>query len=221
MNLLKTQKLVVKDLGLMAYDEAYALQKDCCQKVLRGGPPILLLCEHPSVLTLGRLASLEHILYPVEQIEAKGIKIIPVDRGGEVTLHSPGQLVAYPLLDLKEYGKDLKWYLRKLEEVAIDFLKEFDILAFGVSGKTGVWVYSEPSQKQPAKKIVSIGVGVKKWISYHGMAINISTDLKLFALIRPCGLDVTMTSIEEMKGQPVNLVMAKTKFVEIFSRHFE
>ncbi len=189
--------------------------------MLDGGPANLLLCEHPPVLTLGRLASFENILCPPEHIAARGIKVLSIDRGGEVTLHSPGQLVVYPILDLKEHGKDLKNYLRKLENVAIDFLKDFDILAFNVLGKTGVWVYPDPSKSQSPKKIVSVGVGVKKWISYHGIAINIQTDLSLFSLIRPCGLDVEMTSIADLKRQSVDFQLAKRKFVDVFQRHFD
>ena len=218
---LNKKELVIKDLGLIPYDAAYVLQQNCVQQVLAGGPPILLLCEHPAVLTLGRLASWENVLYSQEQIAARGIKIIAIDRGGEVTLHSPGQLVVYPILNLNEHGKDLKSYLRKLEDVAIDFLLEFDILAFNVLGKTGVWVYPDPSKSYPPKKIVSVGVGVKKWISYHGIAINILTDLSLFSLIRPCGLDAVMTSIADLKRQNVDFNLAKQKFVEVFRRHFD
>jgi lipoate-protein ligase B len=119
-----------------------------------------------------------------------------------VTLHAPGQLVIYPILDLRIRGKDLKRYLFLLEQVAIDFLREFDILADRILGKTGAWVGDH--------KVASIGIGVKKWVSFHGLAINLNTDLKLFELIKPCGLDVEMTSVAHLRKAPVDLSAAKT-----------
>jgi len=209
---LQGERLAIRDLGLVDYTEAYGLQKECVERVLQGEPEMLLLCEHPAVLTLGRLAKEEHILCPREEINKKGVKVYPIDRGGEVTLHSPGQLVAYPILDLKRHGKDLKLYLYNLEQVAIDFLGDFGIVASRISGKTGVWVGSD--------KIASLGVGVRKWVSYHGIAVNINTDLGLFALIRPCGLDVAMTSLAKIKGGAVDLAEAKPRFIKAFMNVF-
>lgn len=206
------QTCIIEDLGVIEYEEAYARQKTCVAETLATGTPRLLLCEHYPVLTLGRLASHGNILASLQELETRGIKVLSVDRGGEVTLHGLGQLVVYPILDLRHFGMDLRAYLRDLEQVAIDFLKEFDILTLRIPGRTGVWVGTE--------KIVSVGIGVRKWIAFHGLAININTDLSLFSLIKPCGLDVTMTSVEQQRGCPLDLGLAKKKFATAFCRYF-
>lgn len=195
------------DLGLIEYRKAYALQKQAVDEVIAGGPERIFFCEHPVVLTLGRLADERYILTPREELERRGIRVLSIDRGGEVTLHAPGQMVVYPILDLKRRGKDLHEYLRRLEGAVIEFLKSYDVAAARNSGKTGVWV--------GRKKIASIGVGVKKWISYHGLAVNINTDLGLFSLIKPCGLDVDMTSLADIKGQAMDFAIARRRFMDI------
>ena len=210
---LQQPSVSIQDLGLIDYSKAYAIQKEWVDKVIAGHEPVILLCEHPVVLTLGRLASQENFLTSKKMIEQKGIQILDIDRGGEVTLHSPGQLVAYPILDLRFYGKDLKRYLHKLEQVAIDLLKDFDILADRFSGRTGAWVGLD--------KIVSIGIGVKKWVSFHGLAVNVNTDLTLFNLIRPCGLSVQMTSIAKLKDKKIDMQTVKERLIKQFCRHFD
>ena len=205
-------KLRIQDLGLVDFELAYQIQRRIHSEVVAGGTQTLLLCEHPAVLTLGRLAKAENLLLPQEQILVQGIKILNVDRGGDVTLHAPGQLIAYPILALNQHGRDLKRYLWKLEEVAIDFLKGFGILTERFPGRTGVWIGHQ--------KIASIGVGVKKWVSFHGIGINLNTDLKLFSLIRPCGMDVEMTSASKILARPVLWPQALEKFKESFCREF-
>jgi lipoate-protein ligase B len=195
------------DLGLIEYRKAYALQKEAVDEVIAGGPERIFFCEHPAVFTLGRLADERYILTPREELKRRGIRVLSIDRGGEVTLHAPGQMVVYPILDLKRRGKDLHEYLRRLEGAVIEFLKSYDVAAARNPGKTGVWV--------GRKKIASIGVGVKKWISYHGLAVNINTDLGLFSLIKPCGLDVDMTSLADIKGQAMDFAIARRRFMEI------
>jgi lipoate-protein ligase B len=143
----------------------------------------------------------------------QGVGIHHIDRGGEITLHAPGQLVVYPILNLVNFGKDLRRYFYQLEQVAIDLLGGFDIVASRVSGKTGVWIEE--------KKIASVGIGVRKWISFHGLAINVDTDLNLFSMIKPCGLDVEMTSISGIKKSPVSMGEVKKRFVEHFYRNFQ
>ena len=192
-----------EDLGLIDYDAAWIRQEAAVAQVQAGGPQRVLICEHPPLLTLGRLAAPEHILFPQAELEEAGIRVLRVNRGGEVTLHAPGQLVVYPILYLPFYGKDLKKYLHNLEQVAIDLLKDFDIVADRFLGRTGVWF--------GAKKIVSIGVGVKKWVSFHGLALNVNTDLELFRWIRPCGLNVQMTSMAAIKGQLVPMSDVKQR----------
>ena len=184
------QGLIVEDWGLVDYAEGLERQKKRVQSVMAGEADHLVFCEHPPVLTLGRMTSPGSLLYQREEIERRGVMITAVDRGGDVTLHAPGQLVVYPVFNLNKHGRDLKAYLEKLEEVAVDLLKNFGILAISISGQRGVFVGSD--------KIISIGVGVRKWVTYHGLGINVNTDLSLFELIKPCGLEVRMTSMQKL-----------------------
>lgn len=204
----KQMSYVLEDWGLIGYLEAYQRQKDLVNRVIAGESPRLILCEHPAVLTMGRMTKPENLLWTAESIKAQGVDVISVDRGGDVTLHAPGQLVVYPILNLSDRGRDLKVFLEELEQVVIDLLKEFDILAGSIEGQRGVWVGKD--------KIASIGIGVRKWVSYHGLGLNVNTDLKLFRMIRPCGLNVQMTSIEKLKGAPVDMNVVKEKFVDRF-----
>ncbi|MBI5024907.1 MAG: lipoyl(octanoyl) transferase LipB [Candidatus Omnitrophica bacterium] len=215
-----------QDLGLIDYAASYGIQKECVARVLAGGAQVLLLCEHPAVITLGRLAQEANILN-LEAINRQGIRVVPIDRGGDVTLHAPGQLVVYPILNLapcppvprsgtysagRQGSRDLRLYMHKLEQVTIALLKSFDIVASRFSGKTGVFVGPD--------KIVSLGIGVRKWVTYHGLGLNVNTDLKLFELIKPCGLDVRMTSIARIKGNPVDMSRVKQQLVECFKKGF-
>lgn len=203
----------VEDLGLVDYEDACSCQKVQVARVRAGGRPVLLLCEHYPVITLGRLAREENILASRETLERKGIQVSATDRGGDVTLHAPGQLVVYPILPLAHWKKDLHWYLSQLEQVAIDLLKSFGIVANRISGKTGVWA--------DGCKIASIGVGVRQWVSYHGLGINVDTDLALFDLINPCGLDARMTSLVKLKGAAVEMRDVKECLVKCFHRQFD
>lgn len=202
----------IKDLGLIPYNEAYDIQKAHVDAVLNGEPQTVLFCEHPSVFTLGRLAKEENFLIPQDEILSRGIQICHINRGGDVTLHSPGQLVIYPILDLTNLGKDLRSYMRTLEQVAIDLLGDFDIVANRFEGQTGVWVSN--------RKIASIGIGVRKWISFHGLAINVNTNLDLFSMIRPCNLDVEITSVSKIKGRFIIMDEVKRRVVNHLSQNF-
>ncbi len=204
--------------GLISYAEALRLQKDLVREVDGGGAHTLVLCEHPCTLTLGRTFHEENLLVPRAQLSSRGVVITPVDRGGDVTLHAPGQLVAYPILDLKRMGRDLSLYLQKLEETCVAFLADFDIV--GERGKAGtrpgqfrgIWVGPE--------KIAAIGIGVSRWVTYHGVGLNISTDLDLFRMIRPCGLDAGVTSIAKLTrcapSMPDAAGIFETKFIRVF-----
>ncbi len=204
--------LQVEDWGLIEYTEAYARQRHLVDAVIAGAPPRLIFCEHPPVLTLGRMTRQESFLYDRDDILGKGVQIQSIDRGGDVTLHAPGQLVVYVIMDLNANGRDLKAYLEKLEQVAVDLLKDFGILAISIPGKRGVFVGPD--------KIVSIGIGVRKWVTYHGLGINVSTDLSLFRLIKPCGLDVHMTSLQKLLGKSPDMVDVRAKLVKKFQGIF-
>lgn len=209
----ETTACKVKDLGLIDYDKAYALQKQYVNELLQGAPQSLLLCEHPPVLTFGRLADERHMFISKNDLAKQGIGVHYIDRGGDITLHAPGQLVVYPILDLANSKKDLRFYLYQLEQVAIDLLADFDIVASRFPGRTGVW--------SERKKIVSIGIGVRKWVSFHGLAVNVDIDLRLFSMIKPCGLDVKMTSMSEVKGKIVSVGETKEIIIDRFSRNFK
>lgn len=203
----------VQDWGLIDYQEAYQRQKDLVNRVITGERPRLVLCEHPAVLTLGRMTKSESLLWTNDTIKSQGVDIVTIDRGGDVTLHAPGQLVVYPIINLSDRRRDLKIFLEQLEQVVIDLLKEFDILAGSINGQRGVWVGQD--------KIASIGIGVRKWVSYHGIGLNVNTNLDLFRMIRPCGLNVNMTSMEKLKGSVVGMDVVKQKMVERFCDQFK
>ncbi|MDO8674629.1 MAG: lipoyl(octanoyl) transferase LipB [Candidatus Omnitrophota bacterium] len=203
---------IIEDWGLIDHAAAVKRQRAVVQEVIAGGPQRLVFCEHPLVLTLGRMFKPDSLLYTREDILSRGVSIVPVDRGGDVTLHAPGQLIVYVMADLNRYGRDLKVYLEHIEQVAVDLLKDFDILAMSMPGQRGVFINRN--------KIISIGVGVRRWVTYHGLGINVNTDLSLFDLIKPCGLDVRMTSIAQLKGGPVAMGDVKEKFTRHFCRQF-
>jgi lipoyl(octanoyl) transferase len=207
------REIVVEDWGLVEYAKAYAQQRALVEQVINGAPEHLIFCEHPPVLTLGRMTNPDSLLYQRADIEKQGVAITTVDRGGDVTLHAPGQLVVYPIFNLNNRGKDLKLYMQQLEELAVDLLKNFGILAISISGQRGVFVGND--------KIISIGVGVRKWVTYHGLGINVSTDLSLFKLIKPCGLNVAMTSMQKLKGQSIPVAEVKTEAVKLFQKYFK
>lgn len=199
--------------GLIDYAAAWRLQKELAGKVAAGSTDSLVFCEHPPTVTLGRAFHERNLLLPRAELAGKGIAVLPVDRGGDVTLHAPGQLIIYPIINLKRAGLGLRDYLRNLEQVAVDFLRDFDIVAQGDDQRRGVWV--------SGRKIASIGIGVSRWVTYHGMGLNITTDLDLFRFIRPCGLDVQMTSLESlMKGAGPSQAEAQELFEEHFYRVF-
>ena len=206
-------KCRIEDLGLVDYAQAHQLQLKTVEDVLRGGDNRLFLCQHPPTFTLGRIAREGFFLKNPQEIRAQGMAVVRVDRGGEVTFHGPGQWVAYPIFDLARTRKDLKVFLQKLEEVVIDLLKNFGIVANRQKGYTGVWVGE--------KKIASVGIGVKKWVTYHGLAVNVTTDLKFFSMIKPCGLDVAMTSLAAELKRPVDDQLVKDQLIRSFERVFE
>jgi len=175
--------------GRVPYAAALAWQRQLAAERIAGHRQhdVLLLLEHPPVITLGRTSHAEHVLRP------EGIDVVEVERGGDVTYHGPGQLVGYPIIDLRNLRPDLHWYLRALEEVLILALRDLDIVAERRSGYTGVWT--------GGRKIASIGVHVKQWVTWHGFALNVSTDLGAFTRIVPCGIpQVEMTSVERERA---------------------
>ena len=175
--------------GRVDYERAVAWQEALVARCLGGGPDALLLLEHPPVYTLGRGADPVHLRFAA----ATGAPVVRTHRGGQVTYHGPGQLVGYPILDLRRRRPDVRWYLRTLEAVLIDSLGDLGIAAGRREGFTGVWV--------GPRKIASIGVALRRWVSWHGFALNVGADLGGFDAITPCGIaDVQMTSVAREGG---------------------
>ena len=184
-------ELWVVNLGTVPYEDALELQRALARDRISGAIPedMLLLLEHPPVVTLGRATKQRNLISSAEFLASKGVELFEVERGGDVTFHGPGQLVGYPIIDLKRHRLDLHWYLRQVEQALIDTLKAYSIPAERNVGFTGVWT--------SGRKIGSIGVHARDWVTWHGFALNVSTDLSYFDLIIPCGIDgVTMTSIK-------------------------
>lgn len=184
----------VRDLGRIGYAEAFALQQQLVEQRKRGEiPDLLLFVEHPHVVTMGRNGREEHLLAPPELLARAGIGFHHSDRGGDVTYHGPGQIVGYPILDLKEWKRDVTAYVRALEQVLIDALSEFGIAAGREPGATGVWTAQG--------KIAAIGVHISRWVTSHGFALNVDTDLRYFQYIVPCGLTKPVTSVRGLGCQ--------------------
>ncbi|MGP0076595.1 MAG: lipoyl(octanoyl) transferase LipB [Bryobacteraceae bacterium] len=183
--------LEITDLGSMRYAEALAVQKDLVEQRKQGlVPDQLLFVEHPHVITQGRNGHAENLLASEDALRSAGIEFYPTNRGGDITYHGPGQIVGYPILDLREWKRDVVAYVRAVEQAIMDALAEFGIAAGRIPGCTGVWV--------DGKKVAAIGVHISRWVTSHGFALNHSTDLRYFQYIVPCGLTKPVTSMQEL-----------------------
>ena len=189
------------DLGLIGYADAYALQKRVvAARKAEAIEDVLLLCEHPHVITQGRNGKREHLLVSERVLRQKGVEYHETSRGGDITYHGPGQIVGYPILNLGAIRRDVVWYVRTLEEAMIRATSEFGIASQRVAGKTGIWVRTENSEE----KLGAIGVHISRWVTSHGFAYNVSTDLRNFDWIVPCGIaDRKATSLEKLLGRSV------------------
>lgn len=180
----------------------------------------LLLVEHPPVYTLGKSGHLENILITEEEMTARGIDYFKINRGGDITFHGPQQLVGYPILDLEKFYTDIGKYLRNLEEVIIKTIAHYGLKGERSSGETGVWI--DPDKKGSERKICAMGVRCSRWITMHGWALNVNTDLDYFSHIIPCGIkDKQVTSIEKEIGQPVDFEETKRVLLEKFAEVFD
>jgi len=178
-----------RDLGLIRYADAFAIQQDLVARRKQGlVPDQFLIVEHPHVITQGRNGHAENLLASEEILQRAGIEFQPTDRGGDITYHGPGQIVGYPIFDLREWKRDVVAYVRAIEQVIIDALGEFRIEAARLPGCTGVWV--------DGKKVAAIGVHISRWVTSHGFALNHTTDLSYFQYIVPCGLTKPVTSMQ-------------------------
>ena len=226
------QVIHFRDLGVMEYKEAWDLQENLLQANLAAKKKTqaaesetgdtthyLLFVEHPPVYTLGKTGKLDHVLIDEDQRAEKGIQFFHTNRGGDITFHGPEQLVGYPILDLEKFYTDIGRYLRELEEVIILTLAEYGIRAGRSSGETGVWIDSDIPGRE--RKICAMGVRCSRWITMHGFALNVNTDLSYFNHIVPCGIaNKKVTSIREETGVNVDMEEVKEKLKINFSKVF-
>ena len=205
----------VVDWGVIDFDDAWQRQREHADAILlQGANDTLFLCEHPDVITLGRLTKEGSILTQRDILQHRGVKVVEIDRGGEATVHNPGQLVGYPVFHLERTNPDLHWFLRTIEQCIISALGEFDLQGDRVEGRTGVWIEGQ-------RKICAIGIHCKKWVTTHGFALNVSNDLSLFNDIIPCGItDKGVTSLENEVGHAVDMGTAKEVVAASFNAAF-
>ena len=203
----------LRELGRIDYGKAFELQQQLVAERKQGliGDQLLLL-EHPHVVTLGRNGRRENLLASEEILSRAGVSFFPTDRGGDITYHGPGQLVGYPILDLREWKRDVVGYVRAIEQVIIDTLAEYGIAAGRIPKLTGVWVQE--------RKIAAIGVHISRWVTSHGFALNVNTDLSYFQYIVPCGLTKPVTSMAQM-GCAADLSEVSRSLAQHFSRVFD
>ena len=226
----------IVDVGLIAYAEAWELQKRVVAARKAGAiEDVLLLCEHPHVITLGRSGNRANLLASESVLRQKGVEFFETSRGGDITYHGPGQMVGYPILDLGAIRRDVVWYVRALEEAMIRASADLGIAAHREPGKTGIWVHAgqvagrakkDPwlapgTTDQPAEKLAAIGVHISRWVTSHGFAYNVATDLRYFELMVPCGIaDRKATSLEKLLGRRVPLQeirpLLATQVCEVF-----
>ena len=193
--------LDIYELGTVPYEKALEYQENLLvRRIAEETRDSLILLEHPPTITTGRKGNTEHLLVREEYLRKHGISFVHASRGGDITFHGPGQIVGYPILNLKNHGMDIRRHLRMIEEMIIRTLRDFDIEGRRIDGVTGVWV--------KRSKVASIGIAIRKWVTYHGFALNVSTDLDYFDLILSCGItDVRITSIGNWLGNEENVGM--------------
>ncbi|MBP1748647.1 MAG: lipoate-protein ligase B/lipoate synthase [Deltaproteobacteria bacterium] len=208
------RKSVIYRLGLVEYGKAYRMQRTLHQKRVNGEiEDILILLEHPPTLTIGKSGSEHNILVPGKVLHSEGISLFFIERGGDVTYHGPGQIVGYPIIDLKGRGRDVRAFVRDLEEVLISTVRDFGIDAKRDESHPGVWVEN--------CELAAIGLSIRKWVSMHGFALNVHTDLNHFKLINPCGFsDRTAASMSEVLGLTVAIESVIERLAVHFSRIF-
>lgn len=221
------------DLGLIDYKQAWDYQLNLFDKTLaiktanRSLPPDqqiptenhLIFCEHPHVFTLGKSGDVKNLLVAEDQLHTIGATYYPINRGGDITYHGPGQIVGYPILDLENFFTDIHKYMRLLEEAVIQTLKEFNVIAGRIPGLTGVWIDIDDETR--ARKICALGVKTSRWVTMHGFAFNVNTNLNYFNYIVPCGItDKAVTSLEKETGKQQNMeevkLILKNKIVQQF-----
>lgn len=226
------QQVVFRDLSVMEYGEAWQYQEILLKEAteikslaVKNGEEAktthhLLFCEHPPVYTLGKSGKEEHILISKDELVVRNIGYYSTNRGGDITFHGPGQIVGYPIIDLEKYYKDIGKYLRSLEQVIILTLGYYGLKGERSVGETGVWL--DPDIKIKARKICAMGVRCSRWVTMHGFALNVNTELSYFTSIVPCGIpDKQVTSLQKELGKEVDIEEVKNLIKENFEKVFE
>ena len=222
------ERIVVCQLGQMEYERGWELQRHIQEhliKAKRSDPQapaehVLLLVEHPPVYTLGKSGDEQNLLADEAALAARGASFHRVDRGGDITYHGPGQIVGYPLLDLERFKTDIHWYLRNLEEMVILTCQDYGLLSERIEGRTGVWIKGDDSG--PERKICAMGIRCSRWVTMHGFAFNVNTDLSFFEAIVPCGItDRGVTSLSRERGETMDEKEVGRRLISHFQKLFD
>ena len=227
---MKNNRIVVKDLGVLSYEDSWEHQKTIFDNIIsqkiknrtlkkkNKTDNYLLIVEHKPIFTIGKSGDTSNLLLDTEQLKSKNIQFKKINRGGDITFHGSGQVVGYPILDLDNFFTDIGQYLRTLEEVIISSIGFFGLKGYRINGETGVWVKDKLNSD---KKICAFGIKASRWVTMHGFALNVNTDLKYFDYIVPCGIsDKGVTSLEETLNKTITTRMVKQKIYENFARLF-
>lgn len=220
------QQVIFEDIGLIDYKKAWDYQEELFEKVMqqkmttKGDLHYLLFCEHPHVYTLGKSGERSNLLISEEMLRQINATYYKINRGGDITYHGPGQIVIYPILNLEAFGITLKDYIHKLEEVIIRFLENYSIKATRLQGATGVWL--DVGVKGRERKICAIGVRASRFVTMHGLAFNINTNLDYFGYINPCGfMDKGVTSLQQETGRQIDMLVVKNDLKNLFVSEFD
>ena len=227
---MKNNRIVVKDLGVLSYEDSWEHQKTIFDNIIsqkiknrtlkkkNKTDNYLLIVEHKPIFTIGKSGDTSNLLLDTKQLKSKNIQFKKINRGGDITFHGSGQVVGYPILDLDNFFTDIGQYLRTLEEVIISAIGFFGLKGYRIDGETGVWVKDKLNSD---KKICAFGIKASRWVTMHGFALNVNTDLKYFDYIVPCGIsDKGVTSLEETLNKKITTKMVKQKIYENFARLF-
>ena len=227
---MKNNRIVVKDLGVLSYEDSWEHQKTIFDNIIsqkiknrtlkkkNKTDNYLLIVEHKPIFTIGKSGDTSNLLLDTKQLKSKNVQFKKINRGGDITFHGSGQVVGYPILDLDNFFTDIGQYLRTLEEVIISSIGFFGLKGYRINGETGVWVKDKLNSD---KKICAFGIKASRWVTMHGFALNVNTDLKYFDYIVPCGIsDKGVTSLEETLNKKITTKMVKQKIYENFARLF-
>ena len=228
--IMKNKKILVRDIGKQSFSEAWEYQEKIFKKIINQKVQnrskdkkietknFLILTEHNHVYTIGKSGDVSNLLIDKNELTKREIEYYEINRGGDITYHGPGQIMVYPILDLDNFFTDINLYLRKLENVVIDTLKSYDLKGFTIKGETGVWVKDENGL---SKKICAFGIRASRWVTMHGLCLNVNPDLSYFDFIIPCGIkDKGVTSLSHLKKEVIDINQVKSKLVENFELVF-